>query len=179
MIPDKKIWTYGLMAFLGALVGGATVYALTKGNSEWVYADSRGASDPFDVFFAEQEKMFDRYFGRDFFREDPFEELRRMRGRMDQTFGVHTQFREREDDAYVYYDILINDLAKSKIETQVENGYVTITGETRSAGEGDSSVRSFTSRFQRTFPVPENVDPEKMEMVTEEGKLTLKFPKRS
>lgn len=163
----------------------------------------------YDDIFKKQEDIrnqFDSFFNDDFFgQSDPFEEMKRMRKQMEkhmQSFGTkdsraHNPFdswfsnkfgggtindiSKREDDEYVYYDIKVDDLNSTSINTKIENGYVTITGtvEKKSgSSEQDSSAQSiFKSSFNRTFPLPENVDQNKMQMVPEKDMVVLKFPK--
>lgn len=104
------------------------------------------------------------------------------------TFGLEipSGIVEREDGDAVYYDIKVPNVSTTSISTKVENGYVTITGTTeKKSGESDndnesddfSSMSVFQSNFSRTFPVPENVDPNKMQMTSEKDKIVLMFPK--
>lgn len=149
---------------------------------------------------------FDRFFDDDFFTQrDPFEEMRKMRDQMErrmEKFGASpftvnpfdswftekfgggsvNDISKREDDGFVYYDIKVRNLNSTSITTKIENGYITITGtveEKDGDGEdgGHSSQRIFQSSFHRTFPLPDNVDQDKMEMVPENNKIVLKFPK--
>jgi HSP20 family molecular chaperone IbpA len=150
--------------------------------------------------------QFDSFFNDDFFgQSDPFEEMKRMREQMekhmhdfgDKDSGARNPFdswfsdkfgggtindiSKREDDDYVYYDIKVDELNSPSIKTKIENGYVTITGtveKKRESNEQDSAAQSiFKSSFNRTFPLPENVDQNKMQMAPEKDKVILKFPK--
>lgn len=160
----------------------------------------------FDSILKDQEKLFknfDSMFGDDFFRhDDPFEEMRKFRERLHKEFrpksnslfsspfdswyedkigGGVEEISKREDDKYVYYDIKLPNIEGSSVKTNVENGYLTITGEVKkSTGqEKEGKIRSlYQSSFRRTFPLPENVDGDKMEMENQKDKLVLKFPKR-
>lgn len=150
-------------------------------------------------------KNFDSMFDDDFFRQgDPFEEMRKFRERMGKAFpyknldpfsaspfdswfgdrfggGSVSDIKQREDDKHVYYEIQLNGVEGESVRTRVEDGRLTITGEVRKeegkAGE-DGSTRSFySSSFVRSFPLPEGVDAEKMEMTTEKNKIVVKLPK--
>ncbi len=99
--------------------------------------------------------------------------------------GSINEISKREDDDYIYYDIQIDKVKSTSISTRVENGYLTITGtqeqKTGSVDESDgdnSNGESYLkSTFNRTFPIPEYVDPNKMEMLPEKDKIVLKFLK--
>lgn len=161
-----------------------------------------------DIFKKQEDirQQFDSFFNNDFFGQgDPFEEMKRMRKQMQnhmQNFGGKTSdarnpfdswfsdkfgggtindISKREDDDYVYYDVTVDDLNSTSIDTKIENGYVTITGtveKKNSSSEQESSAQSiFKSTFNRTFPLPENVEQNKMQMAPEKDKIILKFPK--
>lgn len=152
---------------------------------------------------------FDNIFNDDVFSStDPFDDMRKMREQMRsrmqsvESFGSATNpfdlwfsdkfgggsiddISKREDDDYVYYDIKIDDLTSTSVKTQIENGYITITGtvEKKNASEntkeetGVTSQSFYQSTFKRSFPLPEHIDPDKMETLSENGKIVLKFPK--
>ena len=166
----------------------------------------------FDDILTKQKDIrrhFDDIFNDDFFGgSDPFEDMKKMREQMrkrmdsfdkpnsmtnpfDSWFsdkfggGSIDDIAKREDDDFVYYDIKINDLNSTSVNTKIENGYITITGtlEKKSGADdkkdegGFSSQSIYKSTFNRTFPLPEHVDQNKMEMVSEKDKIVLKFPK--
>lgn len=163
----------------------------------------------YDNIIEEQKgirRHFDNLFDDDFFgQSDPFTEMKKMRehmekrteefGGMSNLFdswftdkfggGSVSDISKREDEKYVYYDIRVDDVKTTSINTKVENGYITITGrqekKTGSTDEGDDSYSIsesyLKSTFNRTFPIPENVDANKMEMLSEKDKIVLKFPK--
>ncbi len=91
----------------------------------------------------------------------------------------------REDDDFVYYEIKIHDLNSTSLNTKIENRYITITGTVEKKNGADDkkddvgflSQSMFKSTFHRTFPLPENVDQNRMEMLPEKDKVVLKFPK--
>ena len=140
-------------------------------------------------------------------QNDPLEQMRKMRDQMEtrtngfdiknhpmgnpfdswfsDPFGGGTadDISEREDDSFVYYDIQVDDVKLNSIKTKVNEGYITITGTAEKEADSESqddrfSTRSiFKSSFNRTFPLPENVDQNKMQLLTEKDKIILKFPK--
>ncbi|MBX7231483.1 MAG: Hsp20 family protein [Bdellovibrionales bacterium] len=155
------------------------------------------------------QQHFDNIFNDDFFGgSDPFDDMKKMREQMrkrmdmldnpgpmtnpfDSWFsdkfggGSVDDIAKREDDDFVYYDIKVNDLNSTSVNTKIENGYITITGtvEKKSGSDdkkndsGFSSQSIYKSTFNRTFPLPDHVDQNRMEMSPEKDKIVLKFPK--
>jgi|GEM_PF-6040334 len=121
-----------------------------------------GGEDP----FAAMEEMEKRFTGQG------FAGLMQLQGGDDQSVV------EREDETSIYFEI--SGVDQSKLSTRVENGYLTIKGESKKLGgqQGGFSA-TMQSSFQRTFPLPPNVDEKKMEMSSEKDKVILRFPKRS
>lgn len=174
--------------------------------------NAEGEDTAFDEILDKQkdiQQQFDRIFNDDFFgNADPFADMKKWRGQMqkrmealdklntrdnpfDKWFsgkfggGTVNDITKREDDGFVYYDVTVNDLKSTSVNTNVENGYITIEGtiEKKSGSDDAQNENSFASQsiykssFSRTFPLPEHVDPNKMEMVSEKDKIILKFPK--
>lgn len=114
---------------------------------------------------------------------DPFAEAERLHQSMGfpglLTMGDEQNIVEREDEEAVYYEI--TGIDQTKLNTKVENGQLTISGETRKrSGDEDSFFRTeMQSTFQRSFPLPPGVIEEKMEISSEKDKVVLRFPKRS
>lgn len=153
------------------------------------------------------QRQFDSLFNDDFFgQNDPFEEMKKMRKQMQKRMdifdsrnsaksnpfdswfsdkfggGTVNDVSKREDDNFVYYDIKVGDLSSASINTKIEKGYINISGtqekkSTESKDSDSSSQSIFKSAFSRTFPIPNNVDQGKMQMLTEKDKVILKFPK--
>jgi HSP20 family molecular chaperone IbpA len=165
----------------------------------------------YEDIFKKQEgirQQFDSLFDEGFIAQnDPFEEMRKMRQQMEKQMkhfggknrslsnpfdswfsdkfgdGTINDISKREDEGFVYYDIKVDDVNSTSINTKVEKGYITITGtsEKNSGSDGKNNGVSaqsiFKSSFNRTFPLPENVDQNKMQMLTEKDRVILKFPK--
>lgn len=108
------------------------------------------------------DKTFDSFFDDDFFRssESPFDEMKRMQDSMMKQFGFHDNdsnggtfdswfknkfggrdpgdIQIREDEGFVYYDVIIKDLSDKKLEILVEDGQIKISG-TVEKKSGDKS----------------------------------------
>lgn len=136
----------------------------------------------------------DHFFNQD----DPFERMEdHMKGIDDQNSKTDPLFdslysnkfnggsindvSQREDDDFIYYDVSVKDLESTPVTTNIEDGHVTISGETenkeRSDKGGNSAESFFKLSFSRTLPVPEGVKEGQMEVIPDKDKLTLKFPK--
>lgn len=145
------------------------------------------------------DSLLDQFYNDDFFgnAHDPFEQMRKMRKRMMKDFdavengggifdswyrkrfgGGHAgEVTQREDKDYVYYDIAIKDLNKEKLNVKVENGQISISGQTEKKSQENGDAAFFSSSFHRSFPEPPDVDAKKVQMESSQDKLTLKFPK--
>lgn len=95
--------------------------------------------------------------------------------------GSLQEIATREDANFIYYDVKIKDLDSTSVNTDVKDGYITITGLQEKRSEYNTQNASgqglSKSGFQRTFPLPQNVDQHKMKMTAEKDKVILEFPK--
>lgn len=160
----KPLFKTSLISIASAVIGGMIVFAAL--NYTTTLRLKVQAEKP------HRESIFDDDF---FSQNDPFEEMIKFSGR------TVNDISRREDNDFVYYDIQVDDLKSTSINTKIENGYITISGslEKKSqSSEEDSSAQSiFKSTFNRTFPLPDQVDQDKMQMIPEKDKVVLKFPK--
>lgn len=179
-----------LVVLSSAMIGGAltagTLKHLDSQNTKPNVTQNEVASpdDLFNNFFKEHRKNFSNLLSDDFFSKDPFKEMQlfheRFEKQMNNIQGTSSyDISEREDSQNVYYDIKVPDINSTSIKTNVENGQLTITGtiEKKNENESASAQSFFKSSFQRSFPLPDNVDQHKMEMTNENDKIVLKFPK--
>ena len=87
----------------------------------------------------------------------------------------------REDEDFVYYDVVIKNLSDQKLEIRVEGGQINISGtiekETGDKGKDGRSRQFSSSTFHRSFPVPNGVDSTKAEMEHDGDKIIIKLPK--
>ncbi len=139
--------------------------------------------------------FFDGLFNDDFFgkSKNPFAEMQRMQRQMLKEFNEPDVFQnsfndwyknkfgggniyeltQREDAHYIYYEIQLEGLHPQKVDIDVKDGQVFISGSAEATTK-DSLVES---TFQRSFPVPPNVDANKLNMEQLESKIIIKFPK--
>lgn len=209
MKPILKISLISIASAIvgGAIVFGALKYSPLFGTK--AKAEKSSPDAVYDDILKKQEGIqhkFNSLFDDNFFNQkDPFEEMKRMRKQMEKRMeefwtgrhsmsnpfdswfsdkfggGTIDDISKREDGDFVYYDIQVDDINATSINTKIENGYITITGslekKSQSAENDNSSKSAFKSTFNRTFPLPEHVDQNKMEMIPEKDKIILRFPK--
>jgi Molecular chaperone (small heat shock protein) len=151
------------------------------------------------------DRTLDSFFNDDFFKssKSPFDEMRRMQERMMKQFksseddppggifdswiknkfggGDPGDVHMREDENFVYYDVVIENLSDQKLEILVEDGRIKISGtieeKSEDKGENENSRQFSISTFQRSFPVPYGVDSTRAEMEHEGDKVIIKLPK--
>jgi HSP20 family molecular chaperone IbpA len=145
--------------------------------------------------------MFDQFYGNDFFgnSRDPFESMRKMREQMMKEFdqpeegsgifdswykhkfggGDAGEIKKREDTDFIYYDIAVKDVGKDKLNVRVANGQIEISGQIEKRSDDNGQGTYFSSSFHRSFPLPPDVDGNKVQMEQNKDLLTLKFPKTS
>jgi HSP20 family molecular chaperone IbpA len=128
--------------------------------------------------------------------DDPFEQMRRMQGRLFKQFNQPPiggafgswrpmpfssndvgEIKRREDEKFVYYEIPIKGLKKEKLNVKVSGGQIHVSGQTENKSDDGSSSTFLTSSFHRSFPVPADVDANKVQMENASDRLVIKFPK--
>lgn len=80
---------------------------------------------------------------------------------------------QREDDHFVYIEIDATAFEQNSLSARVEGESVVVEGHQKSQ-EGGASV---SSQFYQSLPVPMGTEPSKVDMLHENNKLILKFPK--
>lgn len=192
--------TIGTLCF----ILGIAVILLIQNYKKPVDQDAGAASGNFSQESG-IDSTFDSLFNDDFFRssKSPFEEMRRMQERMMKQFdssgddpgaglfdswfkkkfggGDPGDISMREDEEFIYYDVVVKDLVNSKLDIRVQDGQITISGtiekKTSSQNNQKNSSRFYSSTFHRSFPVPHGVDDTKAQMEQNGEKIIIKLPK--
>jgi HSP20 family molecular chaperone IbpA len=87
----------------------------------------------------------------------------------------------KEDKDYVYYQFKVDDPKKYKFTAKIQDGTVRLSAESRSelekekTGYESKSVSEY--KFERSFPIPANVDAGKFKTSVEGNQYIVKFPK--
>ena len=82
----------------------------------------------------------------------------------------------REDENHIYYDIPLEGVDPSSVQTKVQNGYLTIQAEVK---KEESPGSFFQSSFQQSFPLSSNVEPGQIRISSEKDKITLQLTKKT
>lgn len=134
------------------------------------------------------DSVFDEVFNDDFFSRahDPFEQMRQMRNRITKDFnepnlggGDAGEIKKREDKDFVYYDIGIKGIDKKNFNFKIADGQISISGQVENKSEDNGTGTYFSSSFQRSFPVPPDVDGKRVLVEQDKDRVTLKFPRVS
>ena len=192
--------TIGALCFA---IGVATLLAFQN------YGDNKSRdTGSTDRLFSQERGMdttLDSFFDDDFFKssKSPFDEMKKMQESMMKQFGFpddesgsgifDSWFKKkfgggdpgdvqvREDEDFVYYDVIIKNLSDQKLEIRVEEGQIKISGtiekKSEDNGKNGSSRQFSSSTFHRSFPVPHGVDSTKAEMEHDGDKIIIKLPK--
>ena len=201
---SKKMLKYQISIGILCIALGVAVFLAIQnyGNNKSHKMDST------DRLFSQErsmDKTFDSFFNNDFFRSNrsPFDEMKRMQESMMKQFGFpdddsgsgifSSWFKKkfgggdpgdiqmREDEGFVYYDVVIKDLSNKKLDILVEDGQIKIAGtieeKSEDKGKNESSIQFSSSTFHRSFPVPYGVDSTRAEMERDGDKIIIKLPK--
>jgi HSP20 family molecular chaperone IbpA len=155
-----------LIPVISALVGALFVFTLVKVKPQWFINNSVIEQQLTTSPLRENEAMaknFDSLFSDD----DDFQEV-----------DTPDDLETREDDNFIYYEIAIPNIDATSLKTTLEKGYVTITGTSEKKSEEGNVHQYSSSTFEKIYPLPAGTVAEKMEMIPDKNKVTLKFPKK-
>jgi HSP20 family protein len=131
-------------------------------------------------------------------RWDPFREMSTLQDRMNRLFGEVWARDRREDESVTGNWMPSVDVKETKdalqiftelagidpkdVEVTVENGVLTLKGsrnfEKAVEGESYHRVERAYGSFERSFTLPTNVDPDRIQATYKHGVLQLALPKR-
>jgi len=185
----KQALKTSLIILTSAMVGGA----LTAGTLKHIHNAEEPAhfiepTNRLESFFKDHEKIqshFKNFLADPFFTDDLSKEMNSLHREMQEQMGQLSisnsayEISEREDSQNIYYDIKVPNINATSINTNIKEGQIIISGtvEKKNNNEPNSTQSFFKSSFQRSFPLPENIDQHKMEMTNEGNKIVLRFPK--
>ena len=138
---------------------------------------------PYESLRQEIDRVFD-YFGRSFWQ--PFPQslfAAEPLFRRELTWGTTPAVDVVESEKAYEVTAELPGMDEKNIEVKVANSNLTIKGEKQEEKEEKKKdyylrERHFGS-FERSFEVPENVDPDKIEAVFKKGVLTVTLPKKA
>jgi HSP20 family protein len=132
-------------------------------------------------------------------RWDPFKDVAMLQDRMNRAFGDLWGHTRRPDEDYISGSWMptvdvretknaleisaeLPGIEPKEVEVSVEDGVLTLKGarnfEKATEGETYHRVERAYGSFERSFSLPTNVDPEKVQAVYRHGVLHLTLPKR-
>ncbi|MCK6628821.1 MAG: Hsp20/alpha crystallin family protein [Anaerolineae bacterium] len=134
----------------------------------------RRQEDPFTAFRYEMDRLFDDFFGRGF-GLTPFE------GAIDRFGAFNPQVDVIENDKEVKITAELPGLSERDVEVSLSNDVLTISGEKKHEKEdkGENYYRMERSygSFQRSIPLPVEVQSDKVDATFKNGVLTVTLPK--
>lgn len=188
----KNVLPKIIIFFIGAGIGAAITYLSI--NSSLRTPSQTTNSNPYPKLKASGfEQYFDRAFDHSFFNQgnDPFKEMEKMRQRMrdlfdhdrfddgfDQWYGTRFggklgEINTKEDKDFYVYEVSIEGIDPDTLKLEVEQGLFKVQGTYRLENE----QIQMSSKFMRTFPLPDNINTSAMSSKVEDKKLVVKFPK--
>jgi len=88
----------------------------------------------------------------------------------------------REDEKFYYVEVELPGVEKENISIEIEDDLLVISGERKMKKEltedGYFKIESSFGTFSRSFSLPENVEIQKIEAVSNDGILEVKIPKK-
>jgi HSP20 family molecular chaperone IbpA len=161
------------------LLGGIVFATGTK-----LYLDSKNR--PAEVVVQESPKpkkksFFERFFDEDFFNDEVFEKMADQMAMGMVDVGQVGRLETSENDQYVIYEIFLDQVDKNSLKIDIKEGQITLSGQSRfekeNQGQFGTSKSVSISSFTRSFPAPQGVKTEEVQIENKENSIILKFPK--
>lgn len=179
-------WTIFLLAFF---IGGFTHFAVTNNSMAEVLKVDKKTTEKKDT----DVKMFSDNYMNDFEikMEEHFKRIREEQEKLFSDFNFSQkdplslkesiEIKTREDDKYKYVEIDSHDNNKDYLKVDIDNGLIRIYGEIKDEKKEDNDNHkmyySFASSVSRTLSIPPGVNEKKAEILKEQNKIIVKFPK--
>lgn len=179
-------WTIFLLAFF---IGGFTHFTVTNNSMANVLKVDKKTTEKKDT----DVKMFsDNYMsGFESKMEEHFKRIKEEQEKLFSDFNFSqkdplslkesVEIKTREDGKYKYVEIDTHDNNKDYLKVDIDNGLIRIYGEIKDVKKEDNDNRkmysSFVSSVSRTLSIPPGVNEKKAEILKEQNKIIVKFPK--
>lgn len=148
---------------------------MTKNIKKAEPAQTPAPMDPFSAMRSEMDKVFENFLGRG------WPSMPSLMKPSEEGFVV-ANMDIRENDKEIVIEAELPGMEEKDIDVSLKNGMLTIKGEKRSEEEKKEDDYHLTERrygsIQRSFRVPETVDPDKVEASLEKGVLHVKMAKK-
>lgn len=179
-------WTIFLLAFF---IGGFTHFTVTNNSMAKVLKVDKKTTEKKDT----DVKMFSDNYMSDFESkmEEHFKRIKEEQEKLFSDFNFSqkdplslkesVEIKTREDGKYKYVEIDAHDNNKDYLKVDIDNGLIRIYEEIKDVKKEDNDNRkmysSFVSSVSRTLSIPPGVNEKKAEILKEQNKIIVKFPK--
>ncbi|MGZ3774066.1 MAG: Hsp20/alpha crystallin family protein [Pseudobdellovibrionaceae bacterium] len=157
---EKFFFNRIVLVLVAFFAGGASVWGVTK------FLERKKASEEAPQSLLSLRQNPDKFFP-DFFNDDFFGSSR----------DLVEEIKQRKDDNFLYYEIDLHGQSPKEVKVEVKNGQIFISGQIESKEDKDGSSSYYSSSFQRSFPVPSDVDSDNFKTEQDDKKIIIKFPK--
>ena len=86
-----------------------------------------------------------------------------------------------ENDQFIIYEILLDQVDKNSLKIDIKDGQINLSGQAKiekeNKGQFGISKSISISSFNRSFPIPQGVKAEEVQIENNEKSVILKFPK--
>ena len=129
--------------------------------------DESRATSP---FWSPLDKRFESLFQR--FQEPGFPSLPSLGSLM----GSPDIQKSETSDA-VIYELALNGIDPASVKVAIQEGQMSISGSQTSQPSPGGVQFQMHSQFQQSFPIPPGVDPKKLQVTQEKGKIRVRLPR--
>jgi HSP20 family molecular chaperone IbpA len=171
-----KIKQVILLCILSAVLGAfATLGTQSLFSRDANQKTSRDSNRAFSVLTNEDSHLtnlpdtesLESQFFQNFFGEEHFERL------------LGTNILQRRDENYFYFEMPLKDTEQSKLRTNLVGDYIEISGEITERKQSGKSGESMVQRnFSQTLPLPREVDPSTLQIISEPNKTVIRFERK-
>lgn len=121
-------------------------------------------------FWSPLDKRFESLFQR--FQEPGFPSLPSLGSLM----GSPDIQKSETSDAVVY-ELALNGIDPASVKVAIQEGQMSISGSQTSQPSPGGMQIQMHSQFQQSFPIPPGVDPKKLQVTQEKGKIRIRLPR--
>jgi HSP20 family protein len=133
--------------------------------------------DPFTQMRAEMDRIFDSFLGPSFLNRWPLVSRSEASGVSVPTVDI------RENEKEFVYEAELPGIGENDIQLTVRNGVLSLIGEKKSERDENKDTYHLVERsygsFERSFPLPDSADEEKIAADFNKGVLRIVVPKRA
>ncbi len=163
------------------LLGGIVFATGTK-----LFLDSK--KQPVELSHADsgikKKSFFERFFEDGFFSDEGLDQMAEQMAQSMQgmaSMGQVGRLETSQTDQFVIYEIFLDQVDKNSLKIDIKDGQINISGQAKiekeNKGQFGVTKSVSISSFSRSFPAPQGVKIEDVQMENKENSIILKFPK--